>query len=111
MRQFKLQISVFCMGCVSTHPHPLMSAVKGDRATLVFVRPGDILQICLLMKMSVASKQIGLQTIMTPLWKYETLTDMMVFSVLLYNPRGTRLKSVPALPISVCSNQTVCATH
>jgi hypothetical protein len=54
--------------------------VKGSRAKAVFVRPRDIPEIGLLTKMSVAYEWFDRQTVVTTLWKGETLTNMM-FSV------------------------------
>lgn len=77
-------ICFFCMGCVFIHRigrcRPSSSAVEGDVATTLFVRPGDIPKISQVTKTSLVSEWFSLQTNMTPLQKSLTFTNTMVFS-------------------------------
>jgi predicted HNH restriction endonuclease len=76
IRQFKREISELRLN----PPHSPMSAfgICGGRWPSY---RGVCQEISFLTKTSVASKWLGLQTNMTTLWKDETLTNTMLFSV------------------------------
>ena len=76
--------------------YPSISAVKDGGPRSFFVKPRGIPIIGLLTKTSLASEPFDLQFRMTTLWKGETLTNTVVFSIFLYIPhkcQETRLKS------------------